>query len=55
MSDKGTPGVADLEIVKHLSCEITKHSEYLATLRSRVFFSVLVGPFVVFGTFLLAT
>ena len=45
----------NVEIIKHLSSEIVAQSEYLSILRSRVALTVLVGPFVVFGSFLLAT
>jgi hypothetical protein len=55
MSDENTVSDAEIEIIKHLSSEITTQATYLVTLRSRVFFTILVGPFVVFGSFLLAT
>jgi len=48
------PG-CEREIIKHLSSEIKAHSEYLKTLRSQVAFTILVGPFVVLGSFLVAT
>ena len=34
-----------VELIKHLSAEITTHAEWLATLRSRMGFTILVGPF----------
>jgi hypothetical protein len=37
------------EIIKHLPNEISKHTEYLATLRSKLAFTVLAGPFVILG------
>ncbi|HUN86626.1 MAG TPA: hypothetical protein VMU48_19760 [Terracidiphilus sp.] len=43
-----------IEIIKHLSSEIKTQSAYLSTLRSRVALTILVGPFVVFGSFLVA-
>jgi hypothetical protein len=43
------------ELIKHLSSEIATQSEYLGTLRARMGLTFVVGPFVVFGSFLLAT
>lgn len=37
------------EIIKYLSGEIESHSEYLMTFRSRIAFTVLIGPFVILG------
>lgn len=37
------------ELIQHLSKEIEAHTTYLTTFRSRIAFSVLVGPFVVMG------
>lgn len=42
------------EVVKHLSREIETHSQYLTVFRSRIAFTVLVGPFVILG-YLLVT
>jgi hypothetical protein len=44
-----------IELIKHLSSEITTQAEYLGTLRARMGLTFIVGPFVVFGSFLLAT
>ena len=55
MADTNTTGASQAEIIRHLSSEISTQSEYLTTLRSRVAFTILIGPFVVFGSFLLAT
>jgi hypothetical protein len=55
VADANSVGASQAEIIKHLSSEIATHSEYLAMLRSRVALTILIGPFVVFGSFLLAT
>jgi hypothetical protein len=41
-------------IIEYLSSEITNHTEYLSTFRSRIAFSVLVGPFLILGSFAVA-
>lgn len=43
------------ELIKHISAEIVTHQEWLATLRSRMGFTVLIGPFFVLGSVLIAT
>src|SRR5579864_9020945 len=43
------------ELVKHISAEITTHAQYLNTLRSRMGFTVLLGPFLVLGSVVFAT
>lgn len=43
------------ELVKYLSGEIETHSQYLLTFRSRIAFAVFIGPFVILGSFLIAT
>lgn len=43
------------EVIKHISAEITTHAEFLNTLRSRMGFTVLVGPFLVLGSVLIGT
>lgn len=43
------------ELIEHLSCEITTHATNSMTFRSRLAFTVLIGPFVVMGSFLVAT
>jgi hypothetical protein len=43
------------ELIKHLSSEIGAQTEYINTLRSRMAFAVLVGPFAVLGSALIAT
>jgi hypothetical protein len=55
MAEANGVGPSQVEIIKHLSSEIATQSEHVATLRSRISFTILVGPFVVFGSFLLAT
>ena len=42
------------EVIKHLSSEIQNQSQYLMTFRSRIAFTVLVGPFIVLGSVLVA-
>ena len=37
------------DLISHLSKEIEVHSQYLMTFRSRIAFTVLIGPFVIFG------
>src|ERR1039458_4777190 len=55
----GTSPMADansqVEVIEHLSSEIAAQTDYLAQLRSRVALTILIGPFVVFGSFLVAT
>ena len=55
MAGEPLPEAVKAEIIKHLSSEITTQVTYLSTLRSRVALTMLVGPFVVFGSFLFAT
>ena len=43
------------KLIKHLSSEITTQAKYLATFRSRIAFTVLIGPFVLLGSFIVAT
>jgi hypothetical protein len=43
-----------IELIKHLSAEIISSSQFLHTLRSRMAFNVLIGPFLVLGSALLA-
>jgi hypothetical protein len=43
-----------VEFIKHLSSEIATQSEYLGTLRARMGLTFILGPFVVFGSFLIA-
>jgi hypothetical protein len=43
------------DLIKHISAEIVAHQEWLATLRSRMGFTVLIGPFLVLGSVLIAT
>jgi hypothetical protein len=47
------PEVRD-ELITYLSTEIQTHSQYLLTFRSRISFTVLVGPFLILGSFLVA-
>jgi len=42
------------ELIKHLSSEIATEMRYLATLRTRVVFTVLTGPFIIIGSLLVA-
>ena len=42
------------EVIKHLSSEITSEMEYLASLRTRLAFTVLTGPFIIVGSVLIA-
>ena len=42
------------ELITYLSSEIQTHSQYLLTFRSRISFTVLVGPFLILGSFLVA-
>jgi hypothetical protein len=41
-------------IIEYLSSEISNHTEYLSTFRSRIAFSVLIGPFLILGSFAVA-
>lgn len=43
------------KLAEHLSAEITSYTAYLATFRSRMAFAVLVGPFLLLGSFVVAT
>ena len=43
------------KFIEHLSRDIANHTTYLMTLRSRMAFTVLIGPFVLLGSFLIAT
>jgi lipopolysaccharide export LptBFGC system permease protein LptF len=43
------------QLIEHLSSEIEAHSNFLTTFRSRIAFAVLVGPFVLLGSFLIGT
>lgn len=43
------------KLIEHLSSEITTHSTNIMTFRARLAFSILIGPFVLLGSFLLAT
>jgi hypothetical protein len=43
-----------VEVIKHLSSEIQNQSQYLMTFRSRIAFTVLIGPFIVLGSVLVA-
>ena len=43
-----------VELIKHLSSEIESCTTFQHTLRSRMAFSVLVGPFLVLGSFIVA-
>lgn len=43
------------KLIEHLSQDITTHTSYLASFRSRVAFTVLIGPLVLLGSFLIAT
>lgn len=43
------------KLIQHLSAEITSYTAYLAVFRSRIAFAVLVGPFVLLGSFVVAT
>jgi len=43
------------KIIEHLSREIATHAGYLMTFRARVAFTILIGPFVLLGSFLIAT
>jgi hypothetical protein len=42
------------KLIEHLSSEITTQATYLATFRSRIAFTVLIGPFVLLGSFIVA-
>jgi hypothetical protein len=42
------------EVIKHLSSEIASEVQYIASLRSRLMFTVLTGPFIVVGSVLVA-
>ena len=44
----------DEKIIEHLSSEITTQSGYLMTFRSRIAFTILIGPFVLLGSFMIA-
>ncbi len=43
-----------IELVRHLSAEVTSNISFLHTLRSRMAFNVLLGPFLVLGSFVVA-
>lgn len=43
------------KLIDHLSQDIATHTSYLASFRSRVAFTILIGPFVLLGSFLIAT
>ena len=43
------------KFIEHLSRDIATHASYLMTFRSRVAFTILIGPFVLLGSFLIAT
>jgi hypothetical protein len=42
------------ELIRHISDDITHQTEFLHTLRSRMAFTVLLGPFLVLGSFVVA-
>ncbi len=42
------------KLIEHLSSEITSQTTYLATFRARIAFTVLIGPFVLLGSFFVA-
>lgn len=52
----GTPGndAIRIELIKHISSEILAREAFLDTLRSRMGFTVLVGPFFIVGSMLIA-
>ncbi len=41
--------------IEHLSRDIAMHTNYLMMFRSRMAFAILIGPFVLLGSFLIAT
>jgi hypothetical protein len=43
------------EVLQHLSREITTNAQLMMTFRSRIAYTVWIGPFVVVGAYLLAT
>lgn len=45
-------GSLEKELIAHLSNEIRDTSSYLSTFRSRIAFTVLIGPFVILGSFM---
>ena len=43
------------KFIEHLSSEIAEHTRFLSTFRSRMAFTILIGPFVFLGSVLFAT
>jgi hypothetical protein len=43
------------QLLEHLSNEITAHANYVFTFRTRIAFTVLIGPFVILGSVLAAS
>jgi drug/metabolite transporter (DMT)-like permease len=43
------------EALEHLSKEITTHTQQLMTFRTRVTYTIWVGPFILLGSYLIAT
>ncbi|MDE3018288.1 MAG: hypothetical protein KGI53_04670 [Nitrospirota bacterium] len=43
------------KLIEHLTKEIVTQSEYITTFRSRLAFAVLIGPFIILSTFVVAT
>lgn len=43
------------EFIEHLSRDIASHTSFLMTFRSRMAFTILIGPFILLGSFLIAT
>jgi hypothetical protein len=53
-NDKEPEDPLRVELIKHLSAEITSSMDFLHTFRSRMAFSVLIGPFLILGSFAVA-
>jgi hypothetical protein len=53
-NDKKPEDPLRVELIKHLSAEITSGADFLHTFRSRMAFNVLLGPFLVLGSIVVA-
>jgi hypothetical protein len=51
MPDESAPS----ELIKHISAEITAQAGFLHILRARMAFTVLIGPFFLLGSFVIAS
>lgn len=55
MPDEKNKWIKEEKLLEHLGNEITNHTAYLLMFRSRIAFTILIGPFLVMGSFLIAT